>query len=227
MKILGINGSPNKNGSTAMLIDMLLDECSKVGAFCERVDIEDFVTCPCEECNIDNECHISDDYYQLNAKMMDADGIIIGSPYYNGKATEQIEAFFNKLSAANNRLSFVDKYFVGVSTSSVSDCKSIAQYCATLGTPLFPVNGIISGLLHEAVMMDNLFQDFRTDEALKKRVESVAASLMDDIKNRRATVAYKLKRLVADRPAKLVLSKRTGKKYSIINKLSYDTSLTE
>lgn len=114
MKVLAINGSPNKDGSTSKLIDMILALCIKAGADCEKIHLEDYIIGECIGCSKISsgcECCKDDDFMQLKAKMLEADGIIIGSPYYSGRPTTQIKTFIDRLAFTSiPNKAFSDKY---------------------------------------------------------------------------------------------------------------------
>ena len=52
--------------------------------------------------------------------MLDADGLVIGSPVYTGDITGQLKAFFDRLFYDNHRQTFLGKYTVCVSTYMLS-----------------------------------------------------------------------------------------------------------
>ncbi len=202
MKILAINGSPNRNGSTAKMIEMVLDVCKETGAECENLHLEDYVVGECSACIKHlKDCEYcqgqEDDFMQLKAKMLDADGIVIGSPYYSGKPTIQIKTFINRIAytSVNNRF-FESKYIVGVSTSAVSNSKKIAKFCATLGHSSFMGNGIVSGLLYESTVDKVVMGDLAENEELKVKAKAVGLNLIEDIKMKRKARFYRLKRIV-------------------------------
>ncbi|MDP4181887.1 MAG: flavodoxin family protein [Bacillota bacterium] len=213
MKILAINGSPNRNGSTAKLIDMILDVCENEGAECERLHMEDYVIGECSSCvkylNECEHCHCGgDDFMQLKAKMLDADGIIIGSPYYSGKPTGQIKNFIYRLefTSVNNRF-FENKYIVGVSSSAVSNSKKIAKFCASLGHGSFMGNGIISGVFYESIVDKVVMGDLAENEELKEKAKAVGLKLIEDIRTKRKARFYKLKKVIFKKWTKVLCIK--------------------
>lgn len=99
--IVAINGSPDKNGNTAFLLDVALEEALKLGANVKTIDCHSVmnkqktpfcVACssPCTAKCIEYE--FLDSYKLLIA----ADGIIVGSPVYFGTVSAQLKAFFDK-----------------------------------------------------------------------------------------------------------------------------------
>ena len=197
MKILAINGSPNRTGSTAILLDLLLDTCSKAGAQCEKVNLEDYSILGCKNCAKcikSGGCLQNDDFMQLKAKMLDADGIIVGSPYYGGKPTLQLKLFLDRLSISSaTNCPFSGKYIVGVASSAVSDCRKLASYCANLGLIGIIGNGIVSGILYEGMVLPEGVKDMADDEEIRIKTRKIAKKLIEDIKGKQVPLKNKLK----------------------------------
>lgn len=198
MKILAINGSPNREGSTAKLIGMLLEACETAGAQCETVQLEDYMIEDCHKCSKcikDGECSIDDDYLHLKAKMIEADGIIVGSPYYNGSPVEHLQVFMDRLSVSANHCNLFDeKYIVGVSTSAVNDCKNVAEFCATLGASESLGGGIVSGLLYECMVTNDGVKDIDTENVIKQKVNEISAKFINDISKKKVPFFLRIKR---------------------------------
>lgn len=185
MKIIAINGSPNKDGSTSILIDLLIDELNEKGAECEKIDLEDYTIRCCENCNKclkSKMCCLDDDYIHLKAKMLWADAIIIGSPYYGGKPTMQLKIFLDRLALASFfHREFEKKHFIGVSTSAVENKLKVSKYCANLGMYSYIGGTFVSGLLHETTVSEEGIKELKTDLELKKRIKKLADKLTKEV----------------------------------------------
>ncbi|MBI5551927.1 MAG: flavodoxin family protein [Desulfobacterales bacterium] len=102
MKVVAINGSPRKNGNTAMLIETVFAELTKEGIETEQVQLGGKKIHGCTACmkcfeNQDKRCTIDND--SLNgvvAKMLEADGIIIGSPTYFANVSTEVKALIDR-----------------------------------------------------------------------------------------------------------------------------------
>ena len=102
MKVVAINGSPRKNGNTAMLIDTVLAELKKEGIETEQIQLGGKKIHGCRACmkcfeNQNRLCSIDND--TLNAivnKMLEADGIIIGSPTYFANVSTEVKALIDR-----------------------------------------------------------------------------------------------------------------------------------
>ena len=99
LKILGISGSPRKGGNTEFLISKALDETTRCGAEVEFLRIAEMKITPCDGCRTcreNGECRIKDDMHRVYKKMIEADGIIVGSPVYFWTVTGQMKIFMDR-----------------------------------------------------------------------------------------------------------------------------------
>ena len=99
MKILGISGSPRKNGVTMAMLEAALGGSLAAGAETELYSVagKDIRGCDgCWACSSTGQCHIKDDMQELYDKMAAADGIIFGTPVYFWGMTSQIKAVIDR-----------------------------------------------------------------------------------------------------------------------------------
>lgn len=102
MKIIGINGSPNKNGNTKILLEKVLDEVEKNGIETEIINLSEQKVNPCVGCmgcmKLKNkQCVIKNDSFnEIFKKIIEADGIVLGSPVYTADITAQMKAFLDR-----------------------------------------------------------------------------------------------------------------------------------
>lgn len=102
MKVVAFNGSPRKNGNTSILIGHVFSALEKEGIETELVHIGGKSLRGCNAClecakNKDKKCVLPDD--GLNGyieKMMEADGVIIGSPVYFSDITPETKALIDR-----------------------------------------------------------------------------------------------------------------------------------
>jgi len=94
-KIIGICGSPHSNGNTAKLIKKSLDGYKRAGAEIEFISLgnKKILFCKCYECIKKGECVLDDDLNGIRKKMINANGIVIGSPTYGREITGQLKTF--------------------------------------------------------------------------------------------------------------------------------------
>jgi multimeric flavodoxin WrbA len=102
MKVVAFNGSPRKGGNTELLINHVFDELHKEGIETELVQIGGKAIRGCNACMICREkknqrCAIDSDMVNdCIAKMIEADGIILGSPVYFADITPEIKALIDR-----------------------------------------------------------------------------------------------------------------------------------
>ncbi|MEM0343879.1 MAG: flavodoxin family protein [Thermoplasmata archaeon] len=100
MKVLAINGSPRRGGNTAAMIDAATDELRAAGIEVEVVSLADHDVKPCTGCERCAkqpwDCPIEDDALPLLRKMVEADGVLMGSPVYCGGVTAQLKALMDR-----------------------------------------------------------------------------------------------------------------------------------
>ena len=113
MKVVAFNGSPRKDGNTAILIKHVFGELEKKGIETELVQLADKVIhgcIACEKCgeNRDRRCAVTNDAAnECIEKMLGADGIILGSPVYFQDVTSEMVALIDRtgyVSRANGRM---------------------------------------------------------------------------------------------------------------------------
>lgn len=85
MKILGLSFSPHIQGNTETLLSTVLSGARQEGAETELYRVYDKDIKPCDGCRAcweTGNCHIKDDMQILYEKLLEADGIIFGTPIY-------------------------------------------------------------------------------------------------------------------------------------------------
>ncbi|MDI9436478.1 MAG: flavodoxin family protein [Euryarchaeota archaeon] len=99
VKVMGIVGSPRKDGNTHKLVEAALYTAQSAGATVELLTLYDKEMEPCIACDIcraTGECAIYDDVPGVLERMVESDGIIIGSPVYFGNVTSQLKILMDR-----------------------------------------------------------------------------------------------------------------------------------
>lgn len=99
MKVLGIMGSPRIGGNTDTLMDEALKGARSVGAFAEKVVVDELDISPCREfngCMNDGNCVIRDDMDDIYESLDEADALIIGSPIFFYGLPAQLKALVDR-----------------------------------------------------------------------------------------------------------------------------------
>ncbi|MGC9963991.1 MAG: flavodoxin family protein [Syntrophobacteraceae bacterium] len=122
MKVVGFNGSARKDGNTAILINYVFGELANEGIKTELVQLSGKDISGCKACfkcfnNRDDHCAIDNDYLnECIDKMIQADGIILGSPTYFTDVSTEMKALIDRagLVAKANGDMFKRKVGAGV-----------------------------------------------------------------------------------------------------------------
>ena len=105
MKILGLSFSPREKGNTELLMDAVLAGARRHGAETElyRGVEKDIKPCDaCGSCFKTGECPIEDDMQELYVKMLEAEGILFGTPVYFYSMTAQGKCVIDRTIALNH-----------------------------------------------------------------------------------------------------------------------------
>jgi multimeric flavodoxin WrbA len=136
MKVVAFNGSARKDGNTAILINNVLQELEKEGIGTELIQLagKKIRGClACMECfeNKDQRCaNKTDVLNECLEKMVEADGIILGSPTYFSNVSTEIKALIDRsgLVAIANGHMFQRK--VGAAVVAVRRAGSVSVFDA-------------------------------------------------------------------------------------------------
>ncbi len=132
MRVIGISSSPRgENSRTMKLVNAVLDGARQFGAETELVDIGalDIQYCVgCQVCYVEGECVQQDDLYDVWAKMLRADGIVLGSPVYINSITAQLKTVIDRLADAIHCQMLMGKYGCAVTTAGSSGISEVLRY---------------------------------------------------------------------------------------------------
>jgi multimeric flavodoxin WrbA len=102
MKVIAFNGSPRKDGNTTILINHAFRELENEGIQTELVQLSEKEIHGCIACykcfeNKDRRCGVKKDAAnECIEKMIEADGIILGSPTYFTDVTAEMKALIDR-----------------------------------------------------------------------------------------------------------------------------------
>jgi multimeric flavodoxin WrbA len=102
MKVLAVNGSPRSNGNTSIMLGWVAEELGKAGVKVETVQIGGHLVAGCKACGVcgekkDRRCvQDQDPVNEIIAKMIEADGLILGSPVYFSDMTPELKALIDR-----------------------------------------------------------------------------------------------------------------------------------
>jgi len=100
MRVLGILGSPCRDGNTAALLDAVLEGASQSGAEVERLNITDLDIEGCDSCGACDStgvCEIKgDDMDTIYRKIREVDALVIASPVFFMSVSAQLKALIDR-----------------------------------------------------------------------------------------------------------------------------------
>ncbi len=119
---MAFNGSARKDGNTAILLNAVLDELKKEGIETEMIQLAGRSLQGCIACykcfeNKNRKCAVEkDEMNSYIAKMIEADGILLGSPTYFSDVTANMKAIIERcgMVARANGDMFMRKVGAGV-----------------------------------------------------------------------------------------------------------------
>ena len=112
MRVLGIVGSPRKNGNTEILMKEVLKVARDANCETEMFLMSEKQVAPCDACGTCFEtgsCVVQDDMQELYAMLERADAIIFGSPVYFGSVSAQTKAVMDRMFALLGRRALKEK----------------------------------------------------------------------------------------------------------------------
>lgn len=111
-KILILNGSPRKNGSTASLVKAFTEGAESAGNevkefYLQGMNIGGCLAC--EACSRNGgQCVQKDDMEKVNEAYLWADVIVFASPMYWGTVSGQLKVCIDRLYAVQNKIGYAD-----------------------------------------------------------------------------------------------------------------------
>ncbi len=134
MKVVAFNGSARKDGNTAILIKHVFQELEKEGIETEMIQLASKKINGCIACykcfeNKDKHCSVKDDIVnECIDKMLDADGIILGSPTYVADITSEMKALIDRAGLVARANGDMFKRKVGAAVVAVRRAGSIHAF---------------------------------------------------------------------------------------------------
>lgn len=124
MKVLGINGSARKDSHTTRLMKYIFEELNKEGIETKLITLYDKKINPCHACwacQGRKNCVYHDDFHDVFNQMMEADGMILGSPVYMANISSSMQALLERAAVVLdvNKENLSMKYKVGASIVSL------------------------------------------------------------------------------------------------------------
>ena len=99
MFVLCIQGSPRKEGNTAVLISEFVDEAKGLGAEVRSIEISEMNISPCIECKMCEKkgyCPIDDDMQEMYHLFVQSDLVVMGTPMFFYAPPAQLKALIDR-----------------------------------------------------------------------------------------------------------------------------------
>ncbi|UUX93873.1 NAD(P)H-dependent oxidoreductase [Methanoplanus endosymbiosus] len=99
INVLGISGSPRKNGNTEKLLDCFLKGAYDAGGAVEKIELRKlgYKSCMgCNKCHKSGVCVVHDDLTGLYMKILSADITALASPIYSMSVTAEIKGLIDR-----------------------------------------------------------------------------------------------------------------------------------
>jgi len=125
MKVVAINSSPRKESNTALLISYVFEELEQEGIETELIKIGGKRISGCRACykcfqNLDRHCSIKSDVVnQCIDKMVEADGIVLGSPTYFSNLNAEMKALIDRSGLVSTANGGMYTHKVGAAVTAV------------------------------------------------------------------------------------------------------------
>jgi multimeric flavodoxin WrbA len=100
MKVIGIDGSPRKDGNTEKLLNNVLAGVEEAGGEIQFLKLADLTINYCRGCGIcraAGECVLQDDMDHVVAAIQQSDAVVLGSPIYAWQVSGNTKVFMDRL----------------------------------------------------------------------------------------------------------------------------------
>ena len=190
MRVVAFNGSARKDGNTAVLLKRVLSILESEGIKTELIQLAGEKIHGCTACRIcfetkNQRCVITDDNVNVYIqKMLEADGVILGSPTYFGMMSPEMKALIDRAGFVCRATPDALKYKVGAAVAVCRRAGAMTTFDAI--NHFFLINQmIVSGSSYWNIGVANKKGEIESDtEALKT---------MDDLGENMAWLIKKLK----------------------------------
>ena len=107
MKIVVLQGSPNKKGSTFILADCFRQGAEDAGHTVEMIDVAHAKIHPCTgciHCGYEGPCVQKDDVESIRKKILDGDMLVFATPLYYYGMSAQLKILIDRFCAFNSSM---------------------------------------------------------------------------------------------------------------------------
>lgn len=180
VKVLGIVCSPRKGGNTDILVHEALLGSSLEGAETKLLMIDEYSIDPCDSCRtckVTGKCHIKDDMQSIYHELLQADGIIIGSPVHFWSVSGQAKILIDRTYALlYPNLQLRNKIGGAIAVANTNGCRSVLNVLNTyfLYNHMFVVGHGVAGHAGEKGEIKRDVNAMEKSKELGKRIVKLA-----------------------------------------------------
>ncbi len=182
MKVVAFNGSARKDGNTAILLKRVLKALEGESIETELIQLAGEQIRGCTACRAcfktkNQRCVITDDNVNVYIqKMVEADGIILGSPTYFGMMSPEMKALIDRAGFVARATPDVLKYKVGAAVVAVRRAGGMTTFDAI--NHFFLINQmIISGSSYWNIGIGNKKGEVEKDKEGMKTMEDLGRNM--------------------------------------------------
>jgi multimeric flavodoxin WrbA len=149
MKVLGLYGSPRREGNSEVLMKAFLQGAAETGAAVEEIFLREQKISPCMEiyhCFKDGTCPIKDDMRGVYDKLLEADVVALASPVFFYSVSAQAKAMIDRTQALWARRYVLKDDFPGGNRQGV-----LLSTGATRGRLLFVGSRLVAKYFFDAI----------------------------------------------------------------------------
>ncbi len=182
MQVVAFNGSPRKDGNTAILIRRVLNALEKEGIETELIQLADEPIHGCNACRTcydtkNERCIITNDKVnEYVQKMKAADGIILGSPTYFSMMTPEMKALIDRTGYVARANKHLFKRKVGVAVVAVRRAGGIPTFDA-INHYFLISQMIVPGSTYWNIGMGNKKGEVEADEEGMKTMDDLGRNM--------------------------------------------------
>lgn len=166
-QVLGISGSPRRDGNTELLIKEFMRGAEAGGHKTELIILSTLKISPCTSCGScqkSGKCIIDDDMQLMYKKLLEADCIVFASPIYFCGVSAQLKSFIDRCQALWSR-----KYILKKALISSDREKRSGYFISTAGSKDY--NKVFEGAIFTVKAIFNTLEINYTGELLFKDME--------------------------------------------------------
>ncbi len=166
--VLGISGSPRRNGNTELLIQEFMRGAEASGHKTELIILSELKISPCTSCGScqkTGKCIIDDDMQLMHKKLLEADCIVFASPIYFCGVSAQLKSFIDRCQTLWSR-----KYILKQELISSDKGKRSGYFISTAGSKDY--NKVFEGAIFVVKAIFSTLDIKYTGELLFKDMEN-------------------------------------------------------